>query len=133
MLKPESQSNSPDEGDHPSPHTTESNETKGAAGLSILSSTTQARETANGDPMDTTASALATMGPPTLSSPEVEQIGGVVSGATGAGEPMNSGQPGPGAALGAAAAVAAAAQPKVVQTAFIHKLYKYVSPMLHLT
>ncbi|KAI9793184.1 MAG: hypothetical protein M1816_000604 [Peltula sp. TS41687] len=119
MLKPESQSNSPDEGDHPSPHTMESNETK----ETVLSSTTLAPETTNGDPMDTGASVSAAMGPPTLSSPDVEQIGGVMGGVAGAVDPMNPGHPGPGAALGAAAAAAAAAQPKVVQTAFIHKLY----------
>lgn len=83
--------------------------------------------------MDTTASVSAAMGPPSLSSPEVEQPGGAMSGISGAVDPMHSNQAGPSAALGAAAAAAAAAaQPKVVQTAFIHKLYKYVSLTLHL-
>lgn len=124
MLKPESQSNSPEEGGHPSPHSAESSGTKGTTSLTILPSTTQARETANGDPMDTTASTSAAMGPPALSSPEVEQTGGLIGGSAGALDPMNPSQAGPGAALGAAA------QPKVVQTAFIHKLYKYVARVL---
>lgn len=70
------------------------------------------------DPMDITPSSTATtsMGPPALSSPVTER-----------GPPTNGEYEattnGTATAVGAAAATQ---QPKVVQTAFIHKLYKYV-------
>ena len=62
-----------------------------------------------------TASPRSTMGPPINGSPELE-LGGT-SGINGNADTFNSAQ-----SLGAAA-VAAAQGPKVVQTAFIHKLY----------
>jgi hypothetical protein len=77
-------------------------------------------------PMDTTSPLSASMGPPTNSSPEVEQ-GNVMNGDPAshntAGSNTNAGMisaTGPGAAVGVVAAVQG---PKVVQTAFIHKLY----------
>lgn len=64
--------------------------------------------------MDITSPSSTSMGPPLNSSPEIEQGGNV----NGNGE--NNG----GIHMGAgAAAIAAAHGPKVVQTAFIHKLY----------
>jgi hypothetical protein len=71
-----------------------------------------------GDPMDVTPPATAMMAPPTRTSPENE--------ANGVHDHMGD-QPSSGSLAGpnaAAAAAAGAQQPKVVQTAFIHKLYK---------
>lgn len=67
--------------------------------------------------MDVTPPGSATMGPPVHSSPELEGGMGNTNG-IGEGRDMGSNM-----TLGAAAA-AAAQGPKVVQTAFIHKLYK---------
>lgn len=70
------------------------------------------------------------MTPPTSSGahPDPERTGASSNNASpnapnGSTEPSNSHNNGPSQAIGAAAA---AQQPKVVQTAFIHKLYKYV-------
>lgn len=76
-----------------------------------------------GDPMEVTPPSSAMMAPPARTSPDNEtngvhdqQVG------MGMGEQPNTGSlAGPNAA---AAAAAGAQQPKVVQTAFIHKLYK---------
>lgn len=67
-----------------------------------------------GDPMDITSPASTSMGPPVNSSPEIDQ-GNNVNGNV---ENNVGGHTGTGAA-----AAAAAQGPKVVQTAFIHKLY----------
>lgn len=74
-----------------------------------------------GDPMDVTTPTAA-MGPPTRTSEDSEPNG--INDHMGAGDQPSSGSlaGGPNAA---AAAAAGAQQPKVVQTAFIHKLYKY--------
>jgi len=72
------------------------------------------------DPMDATPSAPPPMGPPSLSSPGTERNTNLHA-TNGEPEPITNGNGAP--AVGAAAA---AQQPKVVQTAFIHKLYKYV-------
>jgi hypothetical protein len=71
--------------------------------------------------MDVTSPTIAPMGPPTRSSPEDEANGTHEhSGITDEqGYPSN--MLGPNAAVAAQAGVQ---QPKVVQTAFIHKLYK---------
>lgn len=88
----------------------------------LPSSTGSATLTPPRDPMDTAPSSMPTMGPPVLSSPVGErnsanqQTNGEMD--TGSGP---NGAPAP--VIGAAAA---AQQPKVVQTAFIHKLYKWV-------
>jgi hypothetical protein len=84
------------------------------------------------DPMDMTPSSTSTMGPPTLNCPPHERNGTSPSyshahsqnqnqsnGDSGNTSPNGHGAPAVGAA-------AAAQQPKVVQTAFIHKLYKWV-------
>jgi hypothetical protein len=68
--------------------------------------------------MDITPSTIPSMGPPVLSSP-VGDRNGVNQISGGESDPATNGNSVP--AIGAAAA---AQQPKVVQTAFIHKLYK---------
>ncbi|KAF2107861.1 HSF-type DNA-binding-domain-containing protein [Lophiotrema nucula] len=67
------------------------------------------------DPMDVTPATLPTMGPPIISSP-VGERNGIASQTNGETESGSNGSTPMGAA-------AAAQQPKVVQTAFIHKLY----------
>ena len=67
--------------------------------------------------MDITPSTAPSMGPPTLSSPAGDR-NGTAQTSTGESDGATNGTSGP--AVGAAAA---AQQPKVVQTAFIHKLY----------
>lgn len=70
--------------------------------------------------METSPPAI-TMGPP--SNPGVESDANGTHDYMSMGDHHNTGSlPGPNAA---AAAAAGAQQPKVVQTAFIHKLYKY--------
>lgn len=70
--------------------------------------------------MEVSPPASAIMAPPTRTSEDSEANG--VHEQLGLGDPPNSGgQAGPNAA---AAAAAGGQQPKVVQTAFIHKLYK---------
>jgi hypothetical protein len=87
----------------------------------ILQSTiVQSSAPSLGDPMDVTPPASAMMGPPTRTSEENEANGihehmGMID------QPSTGSLAGPNAA---AAAAAGAQQPKVVQTAFIHKLYK---------
>lgn len=73
--------------------------------------------------MDVSSPANATMGPPARTSPDNE--------ANGTGGVIDQGHMGSMAGPNAAAAAQAGAQaPKVVQTAFIHKLYKYVGMVL---
>ncbi|RQM04730.1 hypothetical protein DH86_00004331, partial [Scytalidium sp. 3C] len=72
-----------------------------------------------GDPMDVSNPASQMMAPPTRSSPEPGANGAHENGSSGE-QQTNSSSAGPNAA---AAAAAGAQQPKVVQTAFIHKLY----------
>ncbi|KAI4118527.1 MAG: hypothetical protein LQ345_001461 [Seirophora villosa] len=67
--------------------------------------------------MDLTPPAAPPMGPPN-SSPEMDHNGGLVNGTYGEGS-----HNGPAANGLSAAAAASSQQPKVVQTAFIHKLY----------
>jgi hypothetical protein len=73
-----------------------------------------------GDPMDVTPPATISMGPPSRTSPDTEANGGHDQMVLGD-QPSSGSLAGPNAA---AAAAAGAQQPKVVQTAFIHKLYK---------
>jgi hypothetical protein len=86
--------------------------------LPILTSATSS-ESPQADPMDVTPPHSATMGPPMNSSPELDGSG--LNNSNGVGDVTM----GSNSTLGAAAA-AASQQPKVVQTAFIHKLYKSV-------
>ena len=76
--------------------------------------------TSHADPMDTT-SPSAMMAPPARTSPDSES-NGMNGNNMGADHPHNGMMAEPNAA--AAAAAAGGQQPKVVQTAFIHKLYK---------
>lgn len=75
---------------------------------------TNSSEPIPGDPMDIISPSSTSMGPPIHSSPELEQ-GGNVNGNVDNTAGMHLGT--------GAAAMAAAQGPKVVQTAFIHKLY----------
>ncbi|KAL1999514.1 hypothetical protein VTN02DRAFT_4390 [Thermoascus thermophilus] len=86
--------------------------------ISVLSSSV-ASDNSPGDPMDTTPPTSAATAPPAQNTPEGDQAGtNNTNGSTDTGNSNSSSAP--GQAIGAAAA---AQQPKVVQTAFIHKLY----------
>lgn len=85
--------------------------------IPILPSSSGSSLTPPRDPMDITPSTIPSMGPPVLSSP-VGDRNGVNQTSGGESDPATNGNSVP--AIGAAAA---AQQPKVVQTAFIHKLY----------
>ncbi|KAL8918824.1 MAG: hypothetical protein Q9172_005258 [Xanthocarpia lactea] len=76
-------------------------------------------ETLRGEPMDLTPPASTNMGPPN-SSPEMDHTSGPVNGMYG--EALHA-HGGPGVNGLSAAAATSSQQPKVVQTAFIHKLY----------
>lgn len=79
------------------------------------------------DPMDvstSSATSMAAPAPPARSSPDSDRDRAGPGAGSGANGENASGNNGPNQAIGAAAA---AQQPKVVQTAFIHKLYKYAS------
>lgn len=86
----------------------------------LTASVTTSSDLSPGDPMDVTTPTSAT--PQGRSSPENGDQGGT-NNANGSSETGNLNNP-LNQTLGAAAA---AQQPKVVQTAFIHKLYKCVS------
>jgi hypothetical protein len=73
-----------------------------------------------GDPMEVTSPASAMMAPPARISPDHE-TNGVHDQMVMGDQPHTGSLAGPNAA---AAAAAGAQAPKVVQTAFIHKLYK---------
>lgn len=105
-----------------SPFAHGSSQIGGQRALPILPSSTQSSQSPQGDPMDVTLPTPAMMAPPVHSSPDMDQGGSSTS--NGVGE-VHSNNMLSGPVLGASAA-AAAQQPKVVQTAFIHKLYKYV-------
>jgi hypothetical protein len=103
----------------------------GARHIPILPSSTTSTTFSQSDVMDITPPASASINQPGTSSPEAEPEGQKLKGgdhnqgingsqgdATGGGVGMAN-----GATLSAAAA-ASGQQPKVVQTAFIHKLYK---------
>ncbi|KAL8680697.1 MAG: hypothetical protein Q9186_003138 [Xanthomendoza sp. 1 TL-2023] len=76
-------------------------------------------ENVRGEPMEITPPASTTMGPPN-SSPEMDHAGGPVNGVY---SEASHGHGGPGTNGLSAAAATSSQQPKVVQTAFIHKLY----------
>ena len=89
----------------------------------ILHPAMQSSAPSPGDPMDVTSPTIAPMGPPARSSPEDEANGTHEHTGITDDHGHNSSMLGPNAAVAAQAGVQ---QPKVVQTAFIHKLYKYV-------
>lgn len=73
-----------------------------------------------GDPMDVTPVATNSMAPPARISPDTD-TNGIHDQIMMGDQPSSGSLAGPNAA---AAAAAGSQQPKVVQTAFIHKLYK---------
>lgn len=87
----------------------------------ILQPTIHKSTPSPGEPMDVTSPAMATMGPPSRTSPDNDANGAHELAGGLADQGHNASMSGPNAA---AAAQAGAQQPKVVQTAFIHKLYK---------
>ena len=74
----------------------------------------------HGESMDVMPPITSSMGRPIHSSPEMEQ-GGIAN--ENFGDSTHAG-PGPNTNGLSAAAATSSQQPKVVQTAFIHKLYK---------
>lgn len=74
--------------------------------------------------MDITPPSSVAMGPPIHSSPEMDHPGGMSNGTYPDSVHSQNGPVGNGLS---AAAATSSQQPKVVQTAFIHKLYKYES------
>ena len=88
----------------------------------ILPSCAKSMEPAHEDAMDMTPTASAAMGPPGHSSPEMDTAGSLGNGNYGEATHMQNGATSNGMS---AAAATSSQQPKVVQTAFIHKLYKY--------
>ena len=89
--------------------------------IPILPSSTTSTNFSQSDTMEITSPASTVMGPPVNSSPEMEH-----EGANNMGTQAETGNITNGVNGGNlnAAAVASSQQPKVVQTAFIHKLYK---------
>ncbi|KAI9732608.1 MAG: hypothetical protein M1834_003944 [Cirrosporium novae-zelandiae] len=95
----------------------------------LPSSVASSESPSGGDPMDVTPPTSSAMGPPRQNSPEADHSSANHN--SGAGEINTSNPISSGPVVGAAAAAAnASQQPKVVQTAFIHKLYKYVSKQI---
>lgn len=74
--------------------------------------------------MDITPPSSVAMGPPVHSSPEMDHPRGMSNGTYADSIHSQNGPMGNGLS---AAAATSSQQPKVVQTAFIHKLYKYES------
>lgn len=71
----------------------------------------------NGDPMDVSQPPTVNMGPPSTSESRASEPPQVI--------PEEAAETS-GSQVHPVGAAAAAQQPKIVQTAFIHKLYKYV-------
>lgn len=97
---------------------------------SSVTSSTSSHQHSPSDPMEVTPHTSTGATAPPAHSPGSDRAGASSSNApNGSMDPghsnHNSNNNGPNQAIGAAAA---AQQPKVVQTAFIHKLYKYVYP-----
>jgi hypothetical protein len=82
--------------------------------------------------MDITPTSASTMGPPTLNCPPTDRNGASPFQSQSQSQSQANGDAGNtspnGSSAPAVGAAAAAQQPKVVQTAFIHKLYKCVCP-----
>lgn len=97
----------------------------GHRNIPILPSSTKSVEPSHGEPMDISPPSSAAMGPPINSSPEMDHTGGMSNGTYG--DTIHQNGPNGSMTNGLSAAAATSSQqPKVVQTAFIHKLYKYV-------
>ncbi|KAI9764722.1 MAG: hypothetical protein M1840_008114 [Geoglossum simile] len=112
----------PGEGVQRTPFSGDPNQSSTNKVIPLLSSSTASSESPQGDPMDVTPTVTATMGPPVHSSPDIDQGNATTNTNSGSAEPVNMNNSNSGFGLGAAAA-AATQQPKLVQTAFIHKLY----------
>jgi hypothetical protein len=119
----------PVEGAQRTPFSGDPNQTGNNKIIPLLSSSTASSESPQGDPMDVTPAVTATMGPPVHNSPDIDQGTANTNTSSGSAESVNMNNSNSGFGIGAAAA-AATQQPKVVQTAFIHKLYKYVNLQL---
>ena len=94
-----------------------------AASATVLPAATHHIEHIDADPMDVTPQAHGSMGPPMHSSPETDPHGHHLSNGV-----ISDSSPGQSVGMGSglsAAAATSSQQPKVVQTAFIHKLYRY--------
>ena len=104
----------------PLPEDPQQNE--GHRNVPILPSSDKSPEHIHSDPMDVTPPTSATMGPPVHSSPEMD----LSSHTNGTFGDVTPGQNGISTNGLSAAAATSSQQPKVVQTAFIHKLYKLV-------
>lgn len=106
-----------------SPFTGEPHSSGGHKNIPILPSTTKVVDPNHGEPMDMTPSP-GSMGPPAQNSPEAEIMAG-----SGHAPGMDAGLSSTGQSSNGVSAAAATSsqQPKVIQTAFIHKLYKYVA------
>lgn len=104
-----------------SPFSGDPNYHGGQRHIPILPSSTASTTFSQADAMDVTSPTSA-MGPPMNSSPEMEHEG--TSNAPNQGDMSHITNGVSGGSLSAVAAVSSQ-QPKVVQTAFIHKLYKY--------
>ena len=109
-----------------SPFSGEPIQNGGHRNIPILPTSTRSFEPTNGDPMDVASPASVTMGPPSHSSPEMELPAPLNNGSY-SDAPHQNGSLGNGLS---AAAATSSQQPKVVQTAFIHKLYKYGFPAM---
>lgn len=96
----------------------------GHRNIPILPSGTKPMEPTHEDPMDMTPTASAAMAPPGHSSPEIDATGPLGNGNYGEATHVQNGATGNGMS---AAAATSSQQPKVVQTAFIHKLYRYIT------
>lgn len=112
--------NRPSEGAARSPFSGESHYNGGPRIIPILPSSTTIQEPPHPDRMEVTPPTSAPMGPPMNSSPDMDQAGVSNHAVHTEGAHLPNGSAN---ALSAAAA-ASSQQPKVVQTAFIHKLYK---------
>lgn len=109
-----------------SPFSGDHQQNGGRRNIPILPSSTKSIESNHGEPMDISPPSSAAMGPPVHSSPEMDHSGGMSNGTYGDAIHQNGSNGSMANGLSAAAATSSQ-QPKVVQTAFIHKLYKYVS------
>ena len=99
-----------------SPFSGDPQQNGGHRNIPILPSSIKPGEPTREDRMDATPTASAVMGPPGHSSPEMDTAGPLSNGSYA--DVMSNGM--------SAAAATSSQQPKVVQTAFIHKLYKYM-------
>ena len=105
-----------------SPFSEDPQQNGGHRNTPILPSYPKTVESAHEDAMDMTPTASAAMGPPGQSSPEMDTTGALGNGYYAEATHMQNGAVSNGMS---AAAATSSQQPKVVQTAFIHKLYKY--------